>query len=52
MLKICRKSWPSISRYIKAGKSNKKIDTINENEKENVGQRKKRGEKGQVNRKP
>lgn len=45
MLKICRKSWPSISRYIKAGKSKKKIDTINENEKEKVRQRKRRGKK-------
>ena len=41
MLKI-RKSWPSTSRYIKAGKSNKKIDTINENEKAKVRKRKRK----------
>lgn len=41
MLKISRKSWPSASRYIKAGKSNKKIDTINENEKAKVKKKEK-----------
>lgn len=42
MLNICRKSWPSTSRYIKTGKSNKKFDTINENEKEKVRKRKRK----------
>lgn len=44
MLRISRKSWPSTSRYIKAGNQTKKIDTINENEK-SKGKKKGKGKK-------